>query len=187
MDIEGEYRLNASRDVVWQMLNDTSVLKACIPGCESLEESGEQMFDAKITAAIGPVKAKFNTQIKLKDLVPPERYTIEGNAKSGAAGFGRGSANVFLDEIPEGTLLRYTASLKVGGKLAQVGSRMVAGATRKTADDFFGEFADRVGRSDPEPDAPEEDRGYLLPGKGSMMGWLIGAALAIALVAFFLV
>lgn len=141
MQVEGEYTLHATRELVWEKLNDPVVLRECIPGCQSLEAETDNTFKAVVKAAVGPVKATFKADIALEDLVPPEHYTISGNAKSGAAGFGKGSAKVELHEDPAGTRLTYSADLKVGGKLAQIGSRMVLGATRKTADDFFDAFA----------------------------------------------
>ncbi|MEM7610590.1 MAG: carbon monoxide dehydrogenase subunit G [Pseudomonadota bacterium] len=176
MDIEGTYQLDAGRETVWQMLNDVDVLRRCIPGCESLETSGENQFAAKIMAAVGPVKARFNTDIALADLEPPVSYTISGSAKSGAAGFGRGSAKVTLTEpAGGGTQLHYVANLKVGGKLAQIGSRMVVGATRKTADDFFGAFADAV-HGVPEPTGEQ-------PARVGGRQWLLLIAVLAALIA----
>lgn len=141
VEIKGEYRIASDRETVWYALNDPNVLQKCIPGCESLERSAENEFEGKVAAAIGPVRAKFDTRIKLENLNPPESYTLTGETKAGAAGFGRGSADVRLAAQEGGTLLTYTADFKVGGKLAQVGSRLVLGATRKTADDFFGCFS----------------------------------------------
>lgn len=137
MEIKGEYRIASDRQAVWQALNDPEVLKKCIPGCESLEKQADDSFLGKVSAAIGPVRARFDVTIRLDNLKPPESYTLVGESKAGAAGFGRGSADVRLEPRDDGTLLSYTAEFKVGGKLAQVGSRLVAGATRKTADDFF--------------------------------------------------
>jgi carbon monoxide dehydrogenase subunit G len=139
MEIKGEYRIAAEREAVWLALNDPQMLKACIPGCEEFEREGDAEFRAKITAAIGPVRARFDTRLSLEDLNPPESYRIVGESKA-AAGFGRGSAAVSLVDIGDGTLLHYDADFKVGGKLAQVGSRLVLGATKKTADDFFKAF-----------------------------------------------
>lgn len=141
MEITGEYQIASSREQVWEALNDTEMLKKCIPGCESLERVGENELSAKVAVAIGPMRAKFNTRLTLENLNPPASYTLVGESKAGAAGFGRGSADVSLIEQDGGTLLRYAADFKVGGKLAQVGSRLVLGATRKTADDFFGQFS----------------------------------------------
>ncbi len=140
MEIKGEFRIASDRQTVWQALNNPDVLQRCIPGCESLEKRGENEYSGKVAAAIGPVRAKFDTRITLQNLKPPESYTLSGETKAGAAGFGRGSAQVHLAEQDGATLLTYTADFKVGGKLAQVGSRLVLGATRKTADEFFGCF-----------------------------------------------
>ncbi|MGH8196098.1 MAG: SRPBCC family protein [Woeseiaceae bacterium] len=144
MEIKGEYRIATDRETVWAALNDADVLQKCIPGCESLEKVADNEFSGKVAASIGPVKAKFDTHLKLENLNPPESYTLTGESKAGAAGFGRGSADVRLLAQADGTLLSYSAAFNVGGKLAQVGSRLVLGATRKTADDFFGNFAREV-------------------------------------------
>lgn len=149
MDISGEYRIAAPRARVWEALNDPATLQRCIPGCEAIEQLSATEMRAQVTAAIGPVKAKFKTNLSLQNLNPPENYTLSGEAKAGAAGFGRGSADVTLVEIDaQHTLLRYTADFKVGGKLAQVGSRLVVGATRKTADEFFGNLTRELGAVD---------------------------------------
>lgn len=141
MDIRGEYRIACERQRVWEALNDPKVLEKCIPGCESLEMTDATNMRARIIASIGPVKSTFDTKISLDKLNPPESYTLNGESKAGAAGFGRGSAEVRLQETEDGTLLSYDAKFQVGGKLAQVGSRLVLGATRKMADDFFGKFS----------------------------------------------
>ena len=141
MDINGEFRVPAIRERVWEALNDPLVLKACIPGCESIEKQSESEFLAVIRSRIGPVNARFDSRIELSNLDPPAGYTIRGSGKGGAAGFGRGSADVRLEEDGEETVLRYEAQFQVGGKLAQIGSRLVAGATRKIASDFFSRFA----------------------------------------------
>ena len=144
MDIEGHYRIKACREEVWAALNDPDTLKKCIPGCELLEKLSETEFKARVKMVLGPVRAKFDMQIKLEDLNPQESYTLTGEAKAAAAGFGRGSAQVRLTEQADGTELHYIAEFKVGGKLAQIGSRLVLGATRKTAEEFFGNFSRAV-------------------------------------------
>lgn len=141
MEISGEYQIAADRQQVWAALNDPEILAKCIPGCESLEKLSDTELKARVAAAIGPVRAKFDSVLSLEDLNPPESYTLVGESKAGAAGFGRGAAKVTLSEHDGGTLLHYTADFKVGGRLAQVGSRLVLGATKKTADDFFGQFS----------------------------------------------
>lgn len=142
MDITGEYQIMAPREQVWRALNDPDVLARCIPGCESMERVDDNEFSAKVASKIGPVKAKFNCKVLLSELNPPASYTLRGEGQGGVAGFAQGSADVELSEQgPEQTQLNYTAQLKIGGKLAQVGSRLVAGVTRKTADQFFANFA----------------------------------------------
>jgi carbon monoxide dehydrogenase subunit G len=144
MDISGEFEIPASRQQVWEALNDPDVLAQCIPGCESIERESDTELHAKMRAKVGPVKARFESRIMLSNLNPPQSYTISGEGKGGPAGFGKGSADVSLAEADGSTTLRYTATLQVGGKLAQVGSRLVGGAARKIADDFFAKFAEVV-------------------------------------------
>ena len=144
MDINGEFEIPVRRQQVWQALNDPDVLLQCIPGCESIERTSDTELLAKMKAKIGPVKARFESRILLTNLNPPQSYTISGEGKGGPAGFGKGSADVTLSEADGNTTLRYTATLQVGGKLAQVGSRLVGGAARKIADDFFGKFVEVV-------------------------------------------
>jgi carbon monoxide dehydrogenase subunit G len=145
MDIRGERRLVASQVAVWRALNDPDVLRECIPGCQKLERVSETVIEATIAAQIGPVKAPFVTRIELKDLDPPRAYTLVGEGKSAAAGFGRGEARVTLEEDGGTTTLRYVAELKLGGKLAQIGARLVEGVTRQLAEQFFSKFAARFG------------------------------------------
>lgn len=158
MEMSGEQRIPAPRDVVWQALNDPDVLKASIPGCESLEknEAGDA-FDAQVRAKVGPVNAKFAGTVTLSDINAPESYTISGEGKGGAAGFAKGGAKVHLTDEGAETLLSYAVEAKVGGKLAQLGSRLIDGTARKMADDFFARFsqivADRSGTA-AEPAAP---------------------------------
>lgn len=140
MEITGEYRIQAPRQTVWDALNDAEVLQAAIPGCETFEKESDTEYKARVVSKIGPVKAKFNSKVTLTELVPPHSYTLVGEGQGGVAGFAQGSAAVTLDEDGDATLLRYSAEFKVGGKLAQVGSRLVAGATRKTAEQFFNNF-----------------------------------------------
>lgn len=142
MEITGERQIPAPPEKVWEALNDPDVLKECLPGCESIERESDTEFTATMRAKVGPVKARFQSRIVLSNLNPPTSYTISGEGKGGPAGFGKGSADVVLEESEEGTCLRYDASLQVGGKLAQVGSRLVGGAARKIADDFFSRFVD---------------------------------------------
>lgn len=145
MDMTGEYRIPAPRDKVWAALNDAETLKASIPGCESLEKTGDDAFTAKVVAKVGPVKAKFSGDVKLLNINPPESYTISGEGKGGAAGFAKGGADVKLaDDGEGGTILTYTAKADVGGKLAQLGSRLIDGTSKKMANEFFANFKEQV-------------------------------------------
>jgi uncharacterized protein len=153
MDMSGEHQIAASRQQVWEALNDPEVLQACIYGCESVEKQSETEMSAVVVAKVGPVKAKFKGKVTLSDIDAPNGYTITGEGKGGVAGFGKGSANVSLTDADGGTLLTYTAKASVGGKLAQIGSRLVDAAAAKMADEFFTAFtahlsADAV--ADPE-------------------------------------
>jgi carbon monoxide dehydrogenase subunit G len=150
MDMSGEYRIPASRETVWAALNDADILKQCIPGCETVDKTSDTEFTARVAIAVGPVKAKFTGKVTLADLKPPESYTISGEGQGGVAGFGKGSASVRLEaEAPAQTVLRYTAQASVGGKLAQIGTRLVDATARKLADEFFGRFAAVVGAPAP--------------------------------------
>jgi carbon monoxide dehydrogenase subunit G len=143
--MSGEYRIPAPRDKVWQALNDPEILKQAIPGCEELIKTSDTDLEAKVTAKVGPVKAKFGGKVRLENINAPESYSIVGEGKGGAAGFAKGGADVHLREDGSDTILTYNAKAEVGGKLAQIGSRLVQGAAKKTADDFFGKFSQIVG------------------------------------------
>ncbi len=182
MEIKGEYQIASSREKVWAALIDPEVLRECIPGCESLEQISDTEFAAKIIAAIGPVRATFNTSLTLENVQPPESYTLVGSGKGGAAGFGRGRADVRLDETDGVTQLTYSADFQVGGKLAQVGSRLVLGATRKMAKEFFGNFSHRFDPHAQRIEA-EEEEGEAVMSKT----WLaMAAAVVVLLVWWFL-
>jgi carbon monoxide dehydrogenase subunit G len=137
MDMTGDYLISAPRQAVWDALNDLAVLKQAIPGCESIEWISPTQIDAMVTAKIGPVKASFKGLITLSDLDPPKSYYIRGEGKGGAAGFAKGGAKVRLEEDAQGTRLIYTVDASVGGKIAQVGGRLITSAAKKLADEFF--------------------------------------------------
>jgi carbon monoxide dehydrogenase subunit G len=140
MTMTGEVQLPASREVVYAKLNDAEVLKACIPGCEELTKISDTEFQAVATTKIGPVKARFRGKVHLSDLNPPNGYKISGEGEGGVAGFAKGGATVKLSEVPEGTKLAYNAEANVGGKIAQLGQRLLAGSAKKIADKFFSNF-----------------------------------------------
>jgi len=144
MTMNGEYQLPVSRETVWVKLNDTETLKACIPGCESFDKLSDTEFQAVAVTKIGPVKAKFKGKVTLSDLDPPNGYKISGRGDGGVAGFASGGATVKLEPKDGGTLLSYTVEAQIGGKLAQLGQRLVNGAAKKLADEFFKKFAASV-------------------------------------------
>src|SRR5690242_11794674 len=144
MTMTGEVQLPATRQVVWEKLNDADVLKACIPGCEELNKTSDTSFAAVATTKIGPVKARFKGTVQLTDLDPPNGYRISGEGNGGVAGFAKGGATVSLADKDGGTLLTYNVEAQIGGKLAQLGQRLVNGAAKKIADDFFRNFAATV-------------------------------------------
>ncbi|GAB2175216.1 SRPBCC family protein [Dongia sp. agr-C8] len=162
MDMTGEHWINAPRQAVWAALNDPEVLKQSIAGCEELNKTSDTEFQAQVTAKVGPVKAKFGGKVTLSELDPPNGYTITGEGSGGAAGFAKGGAKVRLEDAEKGgTLLKYEVRAQIGGKLAQIGSRLVDGAARKMADEFFATFAATVeaksgGAAVPAPEAAAE-------------------------------
>lgn len=161
MEQTGEYLLAASRDVVWAGLNDPDILGRCIDGCQAIEKTADDRFEARVKAKVGPVRATFNAELTLIDVVAPERYTIRADVKGGPAGFARGTAHVSLRDVDDGTLLAYRVDANVGGKLAQVGSRLIDGTARKMADDFFAAFHREMGGSGEEhAESRPEDRSH---------------------------
>ncbi|MBM3570294.1 MAG: carbon monoxide dehydrogenase subunit G [Alphaproteobacteria bacterium] len=154
MEFTGEYLIPADRAAVWRALNDTDALKASIPGCEEIERHSDTELSATVTLRIGPVAAKFRGKVTLSELDPPNGYRIDGEGQGGVAGFARGGAKVTLKEAPDGgTVLSYTADAQIGGKLAQIGSRLIDGAAKKIADEFFERFAAQV-KPTPAAEAP---------------------------------
>jgi carbon monoxide dehydrogenase subunit G len=157
MDMTGEYRIPAPRERVWAALNDPEVLRQAIPGCESVTKTGENEMEAAVTAAVGPVKARFKGKVTLSDIVPPESYTITGEGTGGAAGFAKGSAHVSLREDGADTVMSYTVKATVGGKLAQIGSRLIDGTAKKMADEFFTRFVALAAAPAPATEAAAPD------------------------------
>lgn len=145
LEMSGTYELPVARERVWAALNDPEMLKRCIPGCEELEKVSDTEFRAIAVAKVGPVKARFKGNVTLTDLNPPEGYRISGQGDGGIAGFAKGGAQVRLDPTEAGgTSLHYEAEAQIGGKLAQIGQRLVAGTAKKIADEFFANFAKAV-------------------------------------------
>ncbi len=143
--MKGEVTLQADRRKVWDALNDPEILKACIPGCQSLEKTSDTSFAAVAKVKIGPVGASFKGNVELKDLDPPNGYRIQGSGQGGIAGFANGGATVKLTDAAEGgTLLSYDVEANVGGKIAQLGSRLIDGVAKSMADKFFKSFADAL-------------------------------------------
>jgi hypothetical protein len=144
MTMSGEVQLAAPRDAVWEKLNDPAILKSCIPGCEELETTEEGGFRATAKIKVGPVSARFKGKVTLSDLDPPNGYKITGEGEGGVAGFAKGGAVVSLIDKDGGTLLTYKVEAQIGGKLAQLGQRLINGSAKKVADEFFAKFAKAV-------------------------------------------
>lgn len=144
MDMSGSYEIPAPRETVWAALNDVEVLKACIPGCETITKHSETELEATVSAKVGPVKAKFSGAVTLSDMDPPNGYTISGQGKGGAAGFAKGGATVKLADSGAGTTLSYDVKASVGGKLAQIGGRLIDSTAKKMADQFFSKFSEQA-------------------------------------------
>jgi carbon monoxide dehydrogenase subunit G len=151
MQMQGSRQLAANAEQAWQALNDPEILKACIPGCDRFEAQGEGVYGLGVSIKIGPVSAKFSGKVTLDQVNPPVSYVLHFEAQGGVAGFGKGSSSVKLEPNPEGVLLVYEVSSQVGGKLAQVGQRLIDAAAKSLAEDFFKRFeaalADRLGKA----------------------------------------
>jgi carbon monoxide dehydrogenase subunit G len=196
MEMSGEYRIEAPREKVWAALNDPEILKQSIPGCDEIEQTSDTSFEAQVTAKVGPVKAKFSGAVQLTDIDAPNGYRISGEGKGGAAGFAKGGANVRLEDDGGATLLKYEVDAQVGGKLAQLGARLIDGTAKKMASQFFENFTEAVtegGDAAPaaepaaEAPAPAAAPAGAGPSNTSAMaqigaGTWIGAAIIVALV-----
>ena len=149
MELSGERHIKADRNTVWHHLNSAETLKACIAGCQELEGSPEEGFEALVVQKVGPVKARFKGRVELSDIDAPNSYRLHGEGKGGVAGFAKGGARVTLEDSEDGgTLLRYQVEARVGGKLAQLGNRIIAGFARKMTDKFFTRFQEVVEEGD---------------------------------------
>jgi len=175
MDMTGSQRIEAPREKVYAALNDVDVLKQCIPGCDEITKTSDTEMNAKVTLRIGPVKASFTGKVTLSDLDPPNGYTISGEGSGGMAGFAKGGAKVTLVPDGDGTMLNYVVNADIGGKIAQLGARLIDGTAKKLAGDFFEKFGAVVGGPAPEaatdaaasePDAPKKGLLGKLFGRG---------------------
>ena len=191
MDFSGEYIIPSTKQKVWDALNDPEVLKQCIDGCEELNKDSDSEFSARVTAKVGPVRAKFSGKVTLSDIDPPNGYKISGEGQGGVAGFAKGGAAVKLEDSDGGTKLTYTAEAEVGGKLASVGSRLVEGVAKKTADDFFGKFAEIVSidskLEDTDTKAAQVQQvaeGSSKTSDNSRLFWGVGVAVAIVAILY---
>ena len=156
MEMTGEYKIPAPRQKVWEALNDPDILKACIPGCQELNKESDTELSATVKSKVGPVSATFKGKVTLSDIDAPNGYKISGEGTGGVAGFAKGGAEVSLVDDGDGTLLNYTATGQVGGKLAQIGSRLIDSTAKKMANEFFGKFADVVAADNAAPEASAE-------------------------------
>jgi carbon monoxide dehydrogenase subunit G len=180
MELQGERLIPAPLDKTWAALNDPDTLKACIAGCESLERSGDDAFAAVVAVKVGPVSARFKGNLKMSNVVAPTSYTINFDGQGGVAGFGKGSADVVLAAEGEHTRLNYHARAQVGGKMAQVGSRLVDAAASKVAEDFFKAFEEHLR----PPELAEAAPAAAPAGGNKTLWWVIGAAVVLALLYF---
>ena len=145
MKMNGEFRVPTDRETVWRALNDPDVLKECLPGCKEIEKTSDTEMTATLALKVGPVKATFAGGVTLSDLDPPNSYTLSGQGQGGAAGFASGEARVRLEEDGEGTVVHYDVDAKVGGKLAQIGSRLIDSTAKKLSKQFFDSLAEKLG------------------------------------------
>lgn len=191
MNLQGERLIAAAPEATWAALNDPDTLKACIAGCETLERVADDEYLATMAMRIGPVNARFKGRLKLENIVPPSSYTIAFDGQGGVAGFGKGSADVKLAPEGAGTRLSYAAKAQVGGKLAQVGSRLIEGAASKIADDFFAAFESRLAPAAEKAEAaiaaPTAAPMPAAPGGGTRwLLWIVVALIAVALITYLL-
>ncbi|MFI4936217.1 MAG: CoxG family protein [Caulobacterales bacterium] len=177
MQQSGEYRIDADIDAVWRALNDPDVLRQCIDGCQSVTKIADDAFTAAVNARIGPLSAAFTAEIKLVDLDPPRACTMQASVKGGAAGFGKGDAKVQLTKDGAATVLRYEAEGSVGGKLAQIGQRLIDPVVRKMSDDFFSKFGAIVAGPD---GAAASAVAAASPTANSKAIWIVGAVALVA-------
>ncbi len=191
MEMKGEQLILASQEATWAALNDPEVLKACVPGCESIEPTAENAYQVLMTARVGPVSAKFKGMLTLSDIDAPNSYSLAFEGQGGAAGFAKGGAHVRLSSEQDGTRLSYEVKANVGGKLAQIGSRLVDAAAKKVANDFFNNFNAKVASLQPTEidshDGRSHKGGSLVQATSkATLGFIAAGALALVIAALFL-
>ena len=186
MELQGERLIPADVQRTWSALNDPDTLKSCIAGCETLERTGDNSFRCVMAVKVGPVSARFNGKLEMTDVQPPRGYTMSFEGQGGAAGFAKGSSQVSLEPDGENTRLRYTAKAQVGGKMAQIGSRLVDAAARKTADDFFAAFEARLREAAPGV-APAPVTAAAQPRAAGQTWWWVVAAIIVAMAVYWIV
>lgn len=189
MELQGSRQLAVTQQQAWDALNDPEVLKACIPGCDKVEATGDNQYAVGVAVKIGPVSAKFNGRITLSDIVPPASYTITFDGQGGAAGFGKGVSKVALTPEGSGCVLAYDVQAQVGGKIAQVGQRLIDGVAKSMAEDFFKRFDQHMQQRYPQaagagpameaPTAPESTGGQV-----PIWVWIAGGAVLVAILWF---
>lgn len=189
MELTSTRTVPAPLEATWAALNDPETLKACLPGCGSFECTGENEYQAAMAARVGPVSARFSGRIRLSDIVPPRSYTMSFEGQGGAAGFANGEARVALDAQDGGTRIEYTVKAQVGGKLAQIGSRLIDGAAAKLADDFFARLVERLtppGAATPEAAVVAEGAEAAARWRRMWIRLAIAAAIIVAMAVYWL-
>ena len=196
MEMQASRQLAVTQQQAWEALNDPEVLKSCVPGCDKVEPTGENQYTVRMAVKIGPVSAKFSGKITLSDIEPPMSYTIRFEGQGGAAGHGKGSSKVTLTPNDAGCELAYTVNAQVGGKIAQLGQRLIDGAAKSMAEDFFKRFDAEMQRRYPPPAGVEAVPGESVPvatgvtavasGKTPVWVWVAGAALVVSLAVWML-
>ena len=182
MDMQGSRVLNATQEQAWQALNDPDILKACIPGCDKFELAEPNVYAVGVALKIGPVAAKFTGKVSLMDIVPPNSYALQFEAQGGIAGFGKGESKVELKPVDGGVELHYTVHSQVGGKIAQLGQRLIDGVAKTLAEDFFTRFEDQLQarHGGADSDAASTDSAQKDAATGETPTWIWGLAIVIA-------
>lgn len=181
MDMTGQRTLQVTQQQAWEALNDPDILKACIPGCQKFEPSGDQKFAVAAGIKMGPVSALFNGSVQLTDIVAPQSYKLHFDAQGGVAGFGKGESAVEIKPLEKGCELHYTVHSSVGGKIAQLGQRLIDGVAKNMAEDFFKRFEAELEKRYPPSEAPPANETAPAPSSAGVPAWMWAAGAAVAL------